>query len=103
MTEREAREKSYQLHIITPFIISLINDVLKANSVKFVCKQLDLSILVNSVSLLIKEREREGGGVSESVGGVHLPLRKPVSTQKGSSTNEVLSLGTHVDGASLKT
>lgn len=35
-------------------IISLINDVMKANSVKIACKQLDLSLLMNSVSLLSK-------------------------------------------------
>lgn len=35
-------------------IISLINDVMKANSVKIACKQLDLSLLMNSVSILSK-------------------------------------------------
>lgn len=83
-------------------IISLINDVMKANSVKIACKQLDLSLLMNSVSLLIKERGRGGGG-EWVCGGVYLPLRKPVNTPKAPSTNEDLSLGTHVDGASLKT
>lgn len=41
--------------------ISLINDVMKANSVKIACKQLDLSLLMNSVSLLISVKGREGG------------------------------------------
>lgn len=35
-------------------IMRLINDVMKANSVKIACKQLDLSLLMNSVSLLSK-------------------------------------------------
>ncbi len=42
-------------------IIRLINDVMKANSVKIACKQLDPSLLMNSVSLLIKVGDLWGG------------------------------------------
>lgn len=54
-------------------IMRLINDVMKANSVKIACKQLDLSLLMNSVSLLSKwgyAREGEDGRRREAgVGG----------------------------------
>lgn len=53
-------------------IISLINDVMKANSVKIACKQLDPSLLMNSVSLLIK--------VGDLWGGVYWAWGGPVSS-----------------------
>lgn len=81
-------------------IISLINDVMKANSVKIACKQLDLSLLMNSVSLLSKwgwAREARRGweevGRRWACGEVHFQLP---------SANEGLSQGTHVDETLLK-
>lgn len=88
-------------------IMRLINDVMKANSVKIACKQLDLSLLMNSVSLLSKwgwAREERRGRETRGgrVGGrqsewacreVHFQLP---------SANGGLSQGTHVDEALLK-
>lgn len=82
--------------------ISLINDVMKANSVKIACKQLDLSLIMNSVSLLISVKGRRGRGFIGR-GGSSFALRKPVNTQKYPSANRDQPLGTHVDEAPLKT
>lgn len=74
-SKKRSREEKQRAAPHNNPIISLINDVMKANSVKIACKQLDLSLLMNSVSLLSKwgwarmgesgweaEREREEGG-----------------------------------------
>lgn len=52
-TERQGVEKKNTAPHNNP-IMRLINDVMKANSVKIACTQLDLSLLMNSVSLLSK-------------------------------------------------
>lgn len=57
-----------QLDFYNKAFISLINDVMKANSVKIACKQLDLSLIMNSVSLLISVKGRRGRGLL-GVGG----------------------------------
>lgn len=56
MIELTQWARNDQLASYNKTFISLINDVMKANSVKIACKQLDLSLLMNSVSF----NQREG-------------------------------------------